>query len=65
MDYRVLVVEDHQLPDGNDWVIARRGGEVFLMIKRCRFSVEGGLCDVLVDAWGAWMARPSRELVAV
>ena len=51
MDYRVLVVEDDQLPGDTDWVIVRRGGHSFFMIRRCRFSVEGGLCALLEEAW--------------
>lgn len=64
MQYVVTVVEDHELPSETDWVIATRGGRSYLLIKRARFSIEGGLCAVLAAAWGAWeCSRPLEVAV--
>lgn len=51
MDYTVLVVEDDQLPPATDWVIARADGDAYFMVKRCRLSIEGGVCELLEEAW--------------
>lgn len=66
MDYKVLVVEDDQLPSETDWAFARRGESCYFMVKRRRFSIEGGLCEVIAEAWGvAAFARTAGHLVAV
>lgn len=63
MDYRVMVVEDDQLPGDTDWVIAREGGRAVFMVKRCRMSVEGGICELLEEAWNtAGTARAEGRL---
>ena len=63
MDYQVLVVEDDQLPADTDWAFARQGDHCYFMVKRCRFSIEGGLCKVLEEVWGisGW-ARTAGKL---
>ena len=52
MNYKVLVVDDSELP-GVDWVIARSADGVHLLVARSRSTFETGLGEVFVEAWEA------------
>lgn len=51
MEFRVLVVEDDDLPV--DWVIARGRGVATLLVRRSPWSCDKALCLLLGAAWAA------------
>lgn len=53
VDYKVLVVDDGDLPGGVDWVIARSCAAAYLLVKRSRSTFETGLGEVMAEAWEA------------
>jgi hypothetical protein len=55
MDYEIKVVEDNQLPDGTDWVIASAGDSTYLLVTRSRFAEPGGMGT----PWLAWVRHHS------
>lgn len=63
-DYRVVVVEDEELP-GQEWAIVRSPGGAFetLVVVRRRSTFERGLAAVLCAAWAANEAYHAMPLL--
>lgn len=61
MNHQVLVVEDDQLPSGTDWALARVEDHAYLILRRSRCSVEGGLCDLLAEVWSTRVSCASVD----
>lgn len=57
--YTVRFVEDHELPEGHDWIIMRVEGAYVAAIKLSRMTSR-----VLEEAWLAYNYINSRSLLA-
>lgn len=57
MDYPVTYVDDELMPQGQSWVICKRGPAPTLYLRRSMPTLpEAERAGILSEAWQGWMA---------
>ena len=56
-EYELVVVDDDELPEGTDWVVARAGRKVYLLVTKTRRDASPGFGEM----WLLWAKAGGLE----